>query len=233
MDHHRAVPRPGRRPARLRPAVGPLRTQAAAQHRARGDGRRRRRVRRRAVARGARRLPRGCGGSAPPPHGRSRWRWCATRYAGDRMARTMSHIMATFILVPAIAPSVGCGDPRRSRRGGRCSGSRGWRLSGSRCWARRLPETLPPERRRPPVAGRLPGRRGGGRAHAADGRLRHRADVHLRDHDRLHRQLAADHRRGLRPRRTSSRSSSGCWRCSWRRLVHQRPPRRAHRPVRA
>ena len=29
------------------------------------------------------------------------------RYAGDRMARTMSHIMATFVLVPVLAPSLG------------------------------------------------------------------------------------------------------------------------------
>ncbi len=74
------------------------------------------------------------------------------RYAGDRMARTMSHIMATFILVPAIAPSVGAAilsvAPWRT-----LFWLPGLAAVGVACWARRLPETLPPERRRPRARG--------------------------------------------------------------------------------
>jgi MFS transporter, DHA1 family, multidrug resistance protein len=74
------------------------------------------------------------------------------RYAGERMARTMSHIMATFVLVPVLAPSVGAAVLAVAP----------WRVQfwipaiaavGVGCWARRLTETLPPERRRPPVRG--------------------------------------------------------------------------------
>ena len=76
------------------------------------------------------------------------------RYAGDRMARTMSHIMASFILVPAIAPSVGAAIlafvPWRT-----LFWLPGVAAVGVVCWARRLPETLPRERRRPPVRGAL------------------------------------------------------------------------------
>ncbi len=76
------------------------------------------------------------------------------RYAGDRMARTMSHIMATFVLVPVLAPAVGSGilaiAPWRTVM---------WIPVAAACgvalWARRLPETLPPERRRPPQRGAL------------------------------------------------------------------------------
>ena len=32
-------------------------------------------------------------------------------FAGELMARTMSHIMATFVLIPVLAPSLGLGDP--------------------------------------------------------------------------------------------------------------------------
>jgi len=69
-------------------------------------------------------------------------------FEGDRMARAMSNVMATFILVPIVAPSVGSGLL--------LLGS--WKLT---LWvpigvavvlvvwtALRLPETLPPERRR-------------------------------------------------------------------------------------
>jgi DHA1 family bicyclomycin/chloramphenicol resistance-like MFS transporter len=74
------------------------------------------------------------------------------RYAGERMARTMSHIMATFVLVPVLAPSVGAAVLAVAP----------WRVQfwipaiaavGVGCWARRLPEPLPPERRRPPARG--------------------------------------------------------------------------------
>jgi len=75
-------------------------------------------------------------------------------YAGDRMARTMSHIMATFVLVPVLAPSVGSVVLRVAP----------WRALfwipvaaaiGVALWARRLPETLPQERRRAPSPGAL------------------------------------------------------------------------------
>ena len=74
------------------------------------------------------------------------------RYVGDRMARTMSHIMACFILVPAFAPSLGAAilafAPWRT-----LFWLPGLAAVGVACWARRLPETLPSERRRPPVRG--------------------------------------------------------------------------------
>lgn len=69
-------------------------------------------------------------------------------FEGDRMARMMSNVMATFILVPIVAPSVGAG----------LLALGGWQLTVSfpvlvavvlAVWAAlRLPETLPPERRR-------------------------------------------------------------------------------------
>ncbi len=78
------------------------------------------------------------------------------RYRGDQMAVTLSYIMAIFILVPMIAPSLGsavllAGD---------------WRwifglfaLAGSllALWSLRLPESLPVERRIPFHLGRLTG----------------------------------------------------------------------------
>ena len=45
-------------------------------------------------------------------------------YGGDMMARTMSLIMATFVLVPVLAPGLGSRRSWRSPRGGRCSGCR-------------------------------------------------------------------------------------------------------------
>ncbi|PQO24156.1 multidrug MFS transporter [Rhodobacteraceae bacterium WD3A24] len=70
-------------------------------------------------------------------------------YQGRSMARVMSFVMTVFILVPAIAPTLGAGIIALSS----------WRgvfvafvifgvLSGSWLWLRQ-PETLPPERRRP------------------------------------------------------------------------------------
>jgi DHA1 family bicyclomycin/chloramphenicol resistance-like MFS transporter len=64
----------------------------------------------------------------------------------------MSHIMGIFILVPAIAPSVGAAilaiAPWQTLF---CIP--GLAAVGIACWARRLPETLPAERRRPPAPG--------------------------------------------------------------------------------
>src|SRR3954451_19684801 len=66
---------------------------------------------------------------------------------GDRMARTMSHVMATFILVPILAPAVGTALISVAQ----------WRVvfwlpavaaGGLALWATRLPETLAPENRR-------------------------------------------------------------------------------------
>ncbi len=68
-------------------------------------------------------------------------------FEGDRMARTMSHVMATFILVPVFAPSLG----------GLLLLGGSWRVVmwvpvGAApvlaVWALRLPETLPPSKRR-------------------------------------------------------------------------------------
>jgi DHA1 family bicyclomycin/chloramphenicol resistance-like MFS transporter len=68
-------------------------------------------------------------------------------FTGDRMARTMSHVMATFVLVPVLAPSAGSAVLAIAP----------WRtlfwLPGIAAvlvgiWLRRLPETLPPARRR-------------------------------------------------------------------------------------
>jgi DHA1 family bicyclomycin/chloramphenicol resistance-like MFS transporter len=69
-------------------------------------------------------------------------------FVGDRMARAMSNVMATFILVPIVAPTIGSG----------LLAIESWQLT---LWvpvgvavvlttwiALRLPETLPPERRR-------------------------------------------------------------------------------------
>jgi MFS transporter, DHA1 family, multidrug resistance protein len=71
------------------------------------------------------------------------------RYEGDGMARLMSMIMAVFLLVPIVAPSLGAGLNLIAP----------WRVvfwlpavvaTGITLWAaRRLPETLVPERRRP------------------------------------------------------------------------------------
>ncbi|MBI5087644.1 MAG: MFS transporter [Actinobacteria bacterium] len=71
------------------------------------------------------------------------------RYEGDNMARLMSMILALFLLVPVVAPGVGAG----------LNAIGPWRLVfwfpavAAMCmsaWAWfRLPETLPPERRRP------------------------------------------------------------------------------------
>lgn len=70
------------------------------------------------------------------------------RYEGDGMARLMSLIMAVFLLVPILAPALGAA----------VNAVAPWRVVfalpavmavGLMVWCRRLPETLPPERRRP------------------------------------------------------------------------------------
>lgn len=67
-------------------------------------------------------------------------------YSGDRMARTMSFVMAVFILVPIVAPTLGAGIVAVGP----------WRWVFGCCavaaavmavWALRLPETLRPEHR--------------------------------------------------------------------------------------
>jgi len=68
-------------------------------------------------------------------------------YGGERMARTMSMVMAIFMLVPVFAPGLGAV----------ALAVVPWRVLflvpvaaavGLALWATRLPETLPPERRR-------------------------------------------------------------------------------------
>lgn len=68
------------------------------------------------------------------------------RFEGERMARAMSFVMAIFILVPVIAPSLGAGILAISS----------WRWVFASCalyavavalWSLRLPETLKPEHR--------------------------------------------------------------------------------------
>src|SRR6478752_7313733 len=75
-------------------------------------------------------------------------------YDGDRMARTMSHVMATFIMVPVFAPAIGAAAIALAP----------WRVVflspivaavGVALWSLRLPETLPPERRRSVSPGAL------------------------------------------------------------------------------
>ena len=70
------------------------------------------------------------------------------RYEGNAMARLMSMIMAVFLLVPILAPGIGAG----------LNAIAPWRIVflmpgiiaiGLLFWARRLPETLPLDRRRP------------------------------------------------------------------------------------
>lgn len=76
------------------------------------------------------------------------------RFAGDAMAKALSFIMAVFVVVPVLAPSVGAlilavGSWRWVFAFG------GIYATGVALWARRLPETLPPERRMPLALGRI------------------------------------------------------------------------------
>lgn len=76
------------------------------------------------------------------------------RYHGDQMAKVLSYIMAIFILVPMIAPSLGSAVLFVGT----------WRWTFAffalaaalmSAWSLRLPESLPPERRIPPDPSRL------------------------------------------------------------------------------
>jgi len=70
------------------------------------------------------------------------------RYRGDQMAKVLSYVMAVFILVPVIAPSVGAAvlvvGTWRTVFGVFIVGA-----VLAAAWSTRLPETLPPERRIP------------------------------------------------------------------------------------
>jgi DHA1 family bicyclomycin/chloramphenicol resistance-like MFS transporter len=77
-------------------------------------------------------------------------------YEGERMARAMSFIMAVFILVPVIAPTLGA----------IATSLVSWRwvfavcvlaVAGMSLWARRLPETMAPEHRLPLTFRRITG----------------------------------------------------------------------------
>lgn len=76
------------------------------------------------------------------------------RYEGEEMARAMSFVMAVFILVPVVAPTLGALG----------AATIGWRATFGLCvvtaaavalWARRVPETLAPEHRLPLSPARL------------------------------------------------------------------------------
>jgi len=76
------------------------------------------------------------------------------RFEGEQMARAMSFIMAVFIIVPVLAPTLGAA----------ITSVTSWRVLfvicvaaaiGMTFWARRLPETLLPERRVPLRIGRV------------------------------------------------------------------------------
>jgi DHA1 family bicyclomycin/chloramphenicol resistance-like MFS transporter len=76
------------------------------------------------------------------------------RYHGDEMAKMLSYIMAVFILVPMLAPSLGS----------IVLGFGSWRwifatfavaAALTAAWALRLPETLPPDRRIPLQAAQM------------------------------------------------------------------------------
>lgn len=69
-------------------------------------------------------------------------------YEGEEMAKTLSYIMAVFILVPMIAPSIGSAVLSIANWQAIFFVIAGFGLVGS-LWAIRLPETLPKERRIP------------------------------------------------------------------------------------
>jgi MFS transporter, DHA1 family, multidrug resistance protein len=75
-------------------------------------------------------------------------------FEGERMSRAMSFIMAVFILVPVVSPTIGAAIAAVAH----------WRwifgvcvvaVIGMGIWARRLPETLPPEHRLELRVGRI------------------------------------------------------------------------------
>lgn len=76
------------------------------------------------------------------------------RYEGEQMAKAMSFIMAVFILVPVVAPSLGAG----------VIAFVSWRflvvgcvvaVAAATLWARRIPETLAPEHQLPMTLSRI------------------------------------------------------------------------------
>ncbi len=68
-------------------------------------------------------------------------------FEGVEMARAMSQIMAVFVLVPVIAPPVGAGIVAIRPRRAVFRACAIWAIAMA-AWTRRLPESLPPERRR-------------------------------------------------------------------------------------
>lgn len=77
-------------------------------------------------------------------------------YEGERMAKAMSFIMAVFLMVPVVAPSIGAAAVQLVS----------WRWVVAGCavavaaatlWARRIPETLAPEHQLPMTISRIAG----------------------------------------------------------------------------
>ncbi|MEX1178535.1 MAG: multidrug effflux MFS transporter [Nitriliruptor sp.] len=75
-------------------------------------------------------------------------------YEGERMAKAMSFIMAVFILVPVIAPSIAAGVATFVSWRWLAVGS-ALAAIGAAVWARRIPETLAPEHQLPMTYGRI------------------------------------------------------------------------------
>jgi len=76
-------------------------------------------------------------------------------YAGREMARITSFVMMVFIMIPALAPSIGAGMIRLAGWHGVFGGFLIFALIGCTWLNLRQAETLPPERRRPLRAGPL------------------------------------------------------------------------------
>jgi MFS transporter, DHA1 family, multidrug resistance protein len=75
-------------------------------------------------------------------------------YEGERMAKAMSFIMAVFILVPVIAPTIGAGVAALVSWRWLAVGSAAATV-GAAIWARRIPETLAPEHQLPMTFSRI------------------------------------------------------------------------------
>ena len=123
------------------------------------------------------------------------------RYEGEQMATTMSHVMATFILVPVVAPALGAAAMLRRAVARRVLDAR--RRCGAvdavaPATARDTPAGAPPVDLAAVVVGRAPRRP----LDAPDTRVRHRTHVPLRDDDVVHRQRGDHHRRRVRPARS-------------------------------
>nr|WP_206530164.1 MFS transporter [Nordella sp. HKS 07] len=113
-------------------------------------------------------------------------------YAGRAMAQVMSFVMAVFIMVPILAPSIGqlillVADWRSIFYGLVLVGAINF------IWlARRRPETLEPSARAPPLAQECPAFRQGGALQPHHPRLHAGHRLHLRGLHLLSRHLAAD-----------------------------------------